>query len=73
METNAREVDKLAKKLTFDAREVHELSGLALSTIFEKSRTGEIPGAIRVGRRLLFSRAKIMAWLDGQSEEREGD
>ena len=70
---NAEEGDEVDDKLTFDAREVQKLSGLALSTVFEKSRNGEIPGAIRVGRRLLFSRARILEWLDGRENDREGD
>lgn len=53
-------------RLTLDAREVKALSGLALSTIFEKARAGEIPGTIRVGRRLLFSKARVLEWLDGR-------
>ena len=60
-------------RLTLDAREVKALSGLALSTIFEKARTGEIPGTFRVGRRLLFSKARILEWLDARNNGREAD
>lgn len=50
-------------RVTFDVREVAALTGLSTDSIYEGARTSEIPGAIRVGRRLLFSRAAIERWL----------
>ena len=37
---------------------------LPLPTLYERARNGTIPGAIRVGRRLLFAVAKLEHWLD---------
>lgn len=52
----------------FSAPQVAELSGLAVSTVYEGVKTGEIPGVIRVGRCIRFSRVIIKRWLAGKSE-----
>lgn len=59
------------ERRTLDAREVCELSGLALSTVYERAREGQLPGVLKVGRRLLFSRTKVLAWLEGNGGGRQ--
>ena len=61
------------ERMTIDVPDLEELSGLGKSTIYEQARAGKIPGTIRVGRRLLFSRARIMEWLEGRSDGPEAD
>jgi excisionase family DNA binding protein len=41
-----------------------KLLGLGLNTIYEAAGRGEIPHR-RIGRRILFSREAILAWLKG--------
>lgn len=41
-----------------------KLLGLGLHTVYEATNRGEIPHR-RVGRRILYSRAAILAWLKG--------
>lgn len=43
-----------------------DLLGLGLHTIYEAAGRGDIPHR-RIGRRILFSREAILAWLKGNS------
>lgn len=58
-----------AKKSDPDVLTVHQaakLLGLGLHTVYEAAGRGEIPHR-RIGRRILFSREAILAWLKGNS------
>jgi hypothetical protein len=47
--------------------EVHELTGrTAVSTLYELARRDppELPGIVRVGRRVLIDIVKLEAWID---------
>lgn len=50
----------LAHLLTLSAAEVRKMAG-----------RGELPGAFRVGRRWLFHRASVQAWLDTRTAPSE--
>lgn len=58
-------------RATLRADEVAALLGVGRNTVYLAAERGEIPGAIRVGRRLLFARATVLAWL-GQGASSEG-
>lgn len=45
--------------------EVAEMLGLDRNTVYDAAGRGEIPHR-RVGKRLLFSRAAILVWLQGK-------
>ena len=45
------------------ADEAAQLLGIDRKTVYEYANRGEIPHR-RLGRRLLFSRSAILAWLD---------
>lgn len=51
---------------TLKAGEVAKLLGVGRDTVYEAARKNEIPGAIRLGRRLVFSRARVLAWLGNE-------
>lgn len=51
-----------AERLTLTADEVAEMLGLGRNQVYDGASRGEIP-ARRVGRRWIFSRAAILAWL----------
>lgn len=58
-----------AKKSDPDVLTVHQaakLLGLGLHTVYEAAGRGEIPHR-RIGRRILFSRDAILAWLKGNN------
>jgi len=50
---------------TLEAREAAEILGLSTWTVYNLVRQHEIPH-IKVGRRVLFRRASLLAWLDEQ-------
>ncbi len=53
----------LADVLNVD--QVAELLGLGRNTVYDAVNRNEIPHR-RVGRRLIFSRAAVMQWLQGR-------
>ena len=59
------------KKITLTVREVSELLGLSLTTIYSMVRLGEIPHA-RVKGKILFHRPTVETWLiNGAMQECE--
>lgn len=46
--------------------EVAELLGVHPRTVYDYANAGEIPHR-RLGRRLLFSRRAILAWVEGKA------
>lgn len=50
---------------TIEAAEAAEILGLSTWTLYDLARRHAIPH-VRVGRRVLFRRASILAWLDAQ-------
>lgn len=58
------------EKMVVDMKELRELTELGNSTLYELDRQGLIPGKIQhCGRRKLFARGKIIAWLEGREGE----
>ena len=55
--------------LTITARELAALLGVDRKTVYDAARRGEIP-SVRVGRRFLFPREAIEAWLSGRASAR---
>jgi len=50
------------------ARDISEQLGIPLTNIYDRTREGRIPGAIRIGRRILYDLDKLEAWLDAGGE-----
>ena len=44
--------------------EVCEFLRLGERTVYEKCRSGELPGAVKVGNQWRVDREKLQAWLD---------
>lgn len=68
----------MSERLTYTVPEAAELLGVSRGVAYEAARTGELP-TIRLGRRLLVSRARLMELLGethaadgGQREAEEG-
>lgn len=55
-------------KITLSVREVADLLGVSTDCIYMMHRDKQIPGALRVRRRILFHRDVIEAWLRGTKE-----
>jgi len=47
-----------------DAKDVAELLGLPLSTVYDRTRIGRLPGAVRIGTRIKYDVAKLERWLE---------
>lgn len=54
---------------TLTANELAAMLGVDRKTVYDGARRGEIP-SVRVGRRFLFPREAIDAWLSGRSSVR---
>lgn len=62
--TTATSVYEVTPKEVLSAREVAELLGVNIQAVYEAARKGDIPHR-RIGKkRLLFSRAAVMAWVE---------
>ena len=55
----------MSKRETLEAAEAAEILGLSRWTLYDLARHHAIPH-VRVGRRVLFRRMSILAWLDAQ-------
>jgi excisionase family DNA binding protein len=53
----------MTERLTLTVPEAAELLGVSRGVAYEAARSGELPGVIRLGRRLLVSKAHLMALL----------
>ncbi len=64
MNEQAREQSERDKpKPTISVEEIINLSGLGRGAVYEGFRRGDLPG-LRIGRRIIFSRAAIMRLLE---------
>lgn len=51
------------KRLTFSVREAAEALGLCENSLRERIRRAELPGVIRLGRRILISKEALQRYL----------
>ena len=58
-----------AEKLVLNASEVSRLLGLSRGSVYQAIATGQIP-SIRIGRRILISRASLRERLEGAASGR---
>src|SRR3954454_14589068 len=56
--------------LAIDQREAARLTGLSAKTLGRLADAGEPVGRVKVGRRVLYHRAKLAAWLLARAEGR---
>ena len=49
--------------------EMAELLAVSPRTVYNMVAEGQIPGAMKIGRRLRFRREDVRAWLERQAEE----
>jgi excisionase family DNA binding protein len=56
---------------TLTAREVARLLGVDRNLVYESVARGEVPGAIRLGRRIVFVRSVVLRWLGQDSAPSE--
>jgi excisionase family DNA binding protein len=56
--------------LAIDQDEAARLTGLSAKTLGRLADAGEPVGRVKIGRRVLFHRAKLAAWLLARAEGR---
>lgn len=71
MPSSSKAKSEPTARATLRADEVAALLGVGRNTVYAAAERGEIPGVIRVGRRLLFARATVLLWV-GQVASSEG-
>ena len=64
---------KLDEPLALDQNDAARLSGLSAKTLERLAAAGEQVGRIKIGRRVLYHRATLAAWLARKAASREGD
>lgn len=57
------------EKLLLNARETAEILNISTRLLWTKTKSGEIP-SVRLGTRVLYSIAKLRAWLESQDPQR---
>lgn len=50
-------------ELLLSANDLAGMLGCSLQQLWRRARRGQIPGQVKLGRRVLFSRARVEAWL----------
>lgn len=69
MNTNLQTVERLDELPDFfSAAQLSEVLGLSKATTYRRVEEGKIP-CLRVGRRLIISRAHLLRWLDRELTE----
>ena len=53
--------------------EVAELARTTPGAVYQWRRRGKGPRASRVGKRLLFRRADVLAWIDAQADRERAE
>ncbi len=56
-------------RLTWTVREAAEVLGVCENSLRERIRRGELPGVVRLGRRILISKSALMRFLCGKEEQ----
>lgn len=45
-------------------QDLRKETGWALQTVYQKRSNGQIPGAVKVGSKLMFITAEVMPWIE---------
>jgi excisionase family DNA binding protein len=57
---------EVTKPATMKVGEAARYLGIGRQTAYELARIGQLPGALRLGRRIVVSRRALEAFLDGK-------
>ena len=56
------------ERKTLTVVEAAKILGIGRNTAYELARQGKLPGALRLGRRILVSRQALEAFLEGKGD-----
>lgn len=54
-----------------NAKEVSLMTGLSLTSVYERARARELPGVVKIGRRTLFDLDQLEAFIAGGGDYAE--
>ena len=63
------ELEPLIQPMTVTVEDAARLLGISRGTAYALARTGELPGAIRLGGRIVVSRRRLLEAINGHSTE----
>ena len=58
---------------TLSVVEAARILGIGRATAYQLSRKGMLPGALRLGRRIVVSRQALLRYLEAGIQKQEGD
>ena len=58
---------------TMSVVEAARILGIGRATAYQLSRKGMLPGALRLGRRIVVSRQALLRYLEAGIQKQEGD
>lgn len=59
----------MAQRVILSTREAAQLLGISTRKLWELTNRGEVPHT-RIGRRVLYSREKLLEWFESRSSDR---
>ena len=57
------------ERLTVSVEEAGAMLGISRGSAYEAAKRGDLPGVLRIGRRLVVSRSRLLAVLEAGGEE----
>ena len=66
MGTEIDDTDSEIRAATISVASAAKLLGIGRQTAYELARRGELPGALRLGHRIVVSRRALSRFLDGE-------
>lgn len=66
MDMESASTERASKRLTVDVPKAAEMLGISRAYAFELARDGRLPGAIKLGNRIVVSREVIDRMLAGE-------
>lgn len=66
------ELDRGPRLRLATAAEVAKMLGLPLTTMYDHARANTIPGAVRIGRRVLFDLDKLEPYIKAGGDRQSG-
>lgn len=64
------------ERLCISVREAAKALGISRNLAYDLARTGQLPGAIRLGKkRIIISKTQFWRWVDGsvKTEDKDGE
>lgn len=66
------QISRPARRRLGTAKIVSDMLALPLTSVYDHARSGELPGVVRIGHRVLFDLDKLEAWIDAGGNTSRG-